>query len=201
MSSQLNTPDLQLSSPDDINLSSLYPSFIQQLDTLHWSPLPVIVDAVRFLTGDHCSEILDIGSGSGKFCLTGSFLRPDSTFYGVEQRENLVNEANGVKELLDRRNVVFFHKNFTQLDLRRFCGFYFYNPFFENIPGADRIDERIDYSPALYQYYNLYLQKQLDAMPTGTRIATYCSLGYEIPSNYQCADAETDDRLKFWIKT
>jgi Putative methyltransferase len=200
MSLSLKIPDSELTPPDGVNLSPLYPASIQQFDKLHWSPWPVIVDAVRFLAGNSCAEILDIGSGSGKFCLTGSFLRPDSKFYGVEQREYLVNQANRVKDLLDRQNVIFFHKNFTQVDLRKFCGFYFYNSFLENMPGANRIDESIDYSPALYQYYSLYLQKQLEVMPVGTRVATYCSLGHEIPPDYQLKESHMEDQLKFWTK-
>lgn len=201
MSLPLKIPDSQLPPPDDLNLSQLYPAFIQQLDTLHWSPLPVIIESVQFLSGNAHAKILDIGSGSGKFCLIGSLLRPDITFFGVEQRSSLVDQANRAKHLLDRENVTFFHKNFTQLDLRSFCGFYFYNPFFENMPGVDRIDESIDYSPALYEYYSLYLQKKLEGMPAGTRIATYCSLGHEIPPDYQLMGTHMDDRLKFWTKS
>ncbi|MBN9383562.1 MAG: class I SAM-dependent methyltransferase [Chitinophagaceae bacterium] len=187
-------------SQDELDLSPLYPISIQELDKLHWSPLPVICRAVRFLAESDGANVLDIGSGSGKFCLTASYLRPDAIFYGVEQRGNLVDQANLVKDLLDRPNVKFLHKNFTQLDLRAFNSFYFYNSFFENLPGSGRIDDSIAYSTELYRYYSYYLNKQLEGMPPGTKVATYCSWNDEIPPGYQFMESHMDGLLKFWIK-
>jgi hypothetical protein len=183
-----------------LDLSAFFPASIQALDHLHWSPLPVIEKAVRFLAGEQGARLLDIGSGCGKFCLTGSFLREDTVFYGVEQRQNLVDQANKVKDLLDRKNVKFTHRNFTQLDLREFDGFYFYNSFFENLPGTEKIDDSIEYSAELYLYYSRYLKKQWEAMPAGTRIATYCSWDDEIPPCYHLVECHQDALLKFWIK-
>ena len=59
--------------------------------------------------------------------------------------------------------------NFTQVDFRKFDHFYFYNAFYENIAGTDKIDNSIDYSGELYNYYNRYLFKQLEQKPAGTR--------------------------------
>ena len=185
---------------EDLDLSPLYPASIQRLDTLHWSPLPVIVKATQFLAGSGETTILDIGSGSGKFCLTASFLNPDAVFFGVEQREYLVDQANQVKKLLDRPNVQFIHKDFTQLDLREFESFYFYNSFFENLPGTDKIDNSFEYSAELYLYYSRYLHRQLEGMPSGTRIATYCSWDDEIPPEYGLMETDMEGSLKFWVK-
>lgn len=179
---------------------SLYPRFIQQLDRVHWSPLPVIYEAVRFLADTDETAILDIGSGAGKFCLTGSYLRPEATFYGVEQRAGLVDQANQVRDLLERPNVQFIHKDFTQLDLRAFDHFYFYNSFFENMPGSDRIDNSMEYSTELYHYYSQYLSKQLEAMDTGTKVVTYCSWDDEIPPGYFIMETQMEGLLKFWLK-
>jgi hypothetical protein len=181
-------------------LMPLYPASIQKLDAIHWSPLPVINMATQFLSGGYRCTILDIGSGSGKFCLAGSFLKPDAIFYGVEQRKSLVDQANRVKRLLDRPNVHFIHKNFTQLDLRAFDSFYFYNSFFENMPGSDKIDDSMDYSAGLYDYYSQYLSKQLEGLPAGTRLATYCSWDDEIPPAYALVETHMEGLLKFWIK-
>jgi hypothetical protein len=185
---------------EDLDLSPLYPASIQELDSVHWSPLTVIFKAIPFLAGSSVTTILDIGSGSGKFCLTGSYLKPDVTFYGVEQRKSLVDQANRVSNLLDRQNVHFIHKNFTQLDLRAFDHFYFYNSFFENLPGSEKIDDSIDYSTELYLYYSRYLHQQLERMAPGTRIATYCSWDDEIPSGYSLVERHLSGLLKFWVK-
>lgn len=183
-----------------IDLLPLYPVSIQELDPVHWSPFPVIESATRFLAAGRAPSILDIGSGSGKFCLTGSYLRPDINFYGVEQRRSLVDQANQVKTLLDRSNVHFIHKDFTQLDLAQFDNFYFYNSFFENLPGAGKIDDSMEYSTELYLYYSQYLSKQLEGMQAGTRLATYCSWDDEVPGGYALMETQLEGLLKFWIK-
>jgi SAM-dependent methyltransferase len=187
-------------SGEGLDLSPLYPDAIRQLDNLHWSPLRVIQLATQFLAAEKDTRILDIGSGSGKFCLTGSSLRPNALFYGVEQRKNLVDQANAIRDLLDRPRVRFIHNNFTQLDFKTFDSFYFYNSFFENLPGTEKIDDSIDYSTDLYHYYSKYLSMQLDRMPRGTRVATYCSWDDEIPLGYRLKESHIEGLLKLWIK-
>jgi len=178
----------------------LYPLPIQQLDKLHWSPLNVIYKATQFLASKKNAKILDIGSGAGKFCLAGAYYKPSAIFYGVEQRKYLVEHAQSARERLGKLHVTFLHKNFTQLDLKQFDAFYFYNPFFENLTGTEKVDDCVAYSPELYHYYSRYLYRQLDELPAGTRVATYCSWNDEIPSSYKLSEAHVDNLLKFWIK-
>lgn len=178
----------------------LYPLSIQQLDKIHWSPLKVVYKSVQFLVNKKEAKILDIGSGAGKFCLAGAYYKPSAFFYGVEQRQYLTGHALCAKEKLGRMRVEFIHKNFTQLNLKEYDGFYFYNSFFESIPGTDKIDDTIAYSPELYHYYSRYLYKQLDEMPAGTRIVTYCSWDDEIPPGYRLIETDIDSLLKFWEK-
>lgn len=185
---------------DEFKLMSLYPASIQELDSIHWSPFAVILRATQWLTGAGAKRILDIGSGSGKFCLRASYLRPEALFYGVEQRKSLVKQANRVKRLLDRTNVHFIHTDFTRLDLKAFDSFYFYNSFFENLPGTQKIDDKLDYSSELYLYYSQYLSRQLQGLNSGTRLATYCSWDDEIPEGYALAETDLEGLLKFWIK-
>ena len=69
------------------------------------------------------SRIFDIGSGVGKFCLTAAHFKPKSTFYGIEQRKRLVNEADAAKGALNIRNAFFIAGNFTQIDFRNYDHF------------------------------------------------------------------------------
>lgn len=185
---------------DESHFCQLYPIPIQQLDKKHWSPLIVVNRVVNILVNKPGVKILDVGSGTGKFCLAGAYYKPQAYFFGVEQRKDLVNHAERVKELLGLQNVYFVHRNFTQLDLKQYDHFYFYNSFFENLNGTDKIDNEIAYSNELYNYYSYYLYKQLEVMPVGTRVATYCSLNDEIPPGYQLVEEQLDDLLKFWVK-
>jgi hypothetical protein len=66
--------------------------------------------------------------------------------------------------------------------------------------GTNKIDDTIEYSQELYNYYNRYLFKQLELKPAGTKLVTYHSLEDEVPEGYKLIDAEIDNLLKYWIK-
>jgi SAM-dependent methyltransferase len=184
----------------DTEFNTLYPLSIQALARYHWTPLSIAQKAATFLAGEGNVSILDIGSGVGKFCLAAAFQTPNALYYGVEQRKSLIDIAEGARKSLQLENVIFMHGNFTQLDFRKYDHFYFYNAFYENLDGTDKIDDSIDYSGELYNYYNRYLFKVLQKKPEGTRICTLCSLENEIPPDYQVVKSEMNGLLKFWIK-
>ena len=184
----------------DSHFDQLYPFAIQTLARRHWTPLYVARLAARFLAEDTAAKILDIGSGSGKFCLAAAYYHPRAFFYGVEQRKSLLHHAEIAKEVLGFRNVSFLQANFTQLDFSNYDHFYFYNSFYENLAGTDKIDDSIEYSCELYNYYNRYLLKQLERKPAGTKLVTFHSLGDEIPQSYHEVEVEKHNLLKFWVK-
>ena len=190
--------DIRFSSDEQFN--QLYPASIELLSRRHWTPLNIARKAAGFLAAENNARILDIGSGAGKFCLAAAHYRPRAFYCGVEQRKNLIDHAETALEMLGLENVSFIHGNFTQLDFRKYDHFYFYNSFYENLVGTDKIDENIDYSPELYNYYNRYLYKNLDQKPAGTRLATFHSLQDEIPPDYHVVGSEINNLLKFWIK-
>jgi SAM-dependent methyltransferase len=186
------------SSDDQFN--RLYPMPIQQLSGRHWTPLGVSEKAAAFLVAGENVRVLDIGSGVGKFCLGAAHYQPGAYFTGVEQRHSLVLHADNALDRLSLPNVNFIHGNFTQLDLTVYDHFYFFNSFYENLASTDKIDNSIDYSGELYNYYARYLFKALEQMPAGTRLATFHSLEDEIPPGYEVVRSEMDNLLKFWIK-
>jgi SAM-dependent methyltransferase len=184
----------------DRQFNQLYPSSIQAFAQKHWTPLAVARKVANFLvTGDNV-RVLDIGSGVGKFCLSAAHYKPNAFYYGVEQRKNLIAHADAARKILHIENASFIHGNFTQLDFKNFDHFYFFNSFYENLSGTDKIDDSIDYSSELYNYYCHYLYKQLEEKPEGTRVATFHSLEDEMPENYYEVGSAFDNLLKFWIK-
>jgi SAM-dependent methyltransferase len=184
----------------DQAFNRLYPLAIQKLAVRHWTPLYVARKVVDFLAAEAGVRILDVGSGVGKFCLSAAHYKPNAYFYGVEQRKMLIHYAEEARKKLVLENASFIQGNFTQLDFTKFDHFYYYNAFYENLADTDRIDESIDYSCELYNYYNRYFYKQLEQKPAGTRLATFHSLEYEVPTNYHIVGTECDNLLKFWIK-
>jgi len=70
---------------NDAAFDWLYPEHLQLISIKHWTPLSVARTAAGYLNVPG-SRILDIGSGIGKFCLTGAHLYPACQYCGVEQR-------------------------------------------------------------------------------------------------------------------
>jgi len=184
----------------DLQFDELHPDYIQRLAGTHWTPLHVAKMSVEFLATGERSRILDIGSGVGKFCLSAAYFKPRAFFDGIEQRKNLVEHANAARNTLGLFNTHFIHGDFTQLDFKKYDHFYFYNSFSENLAGTARIDDSIENSPALYNYYSSYMYKELDCMPAGTRIATYYGWQDEIPPSYDVVQCSLNGLLKFHVK-
>lgn len=184
----------------DKQFNELYPLTIKNLASRHWTPLDVAEKAANYLAAKENVKILDIGSGVGKFCLSAAHFKDNAWYYGIEQRKNLIEYAVNASETLQSSNVSFIHGNFTQLNFKKFDHFYFFNAFYENLSGTDKIDNSIDYSGELFNYYNHYLYRQLEGKPSGTKLATYHSLEDEIPHNYYEVGSDFNNLLKFWIK-
>lgn len=184
----------------DSAFNQLYPIHIQQLSAQHWTPLNIARKAARFLTMEENARILDIGCGAGKFCITAAHHHPYAKFYGVEQRKWLLHWAEEARKKTGVHNVHFLEGNFTQVDFKQFDHFYFFNAFYENLSGTDKIDQTIEYSSELYYYYARYLYRKLQQKPSGTRLATYHSLEDEIPPEYHVVAVDLSGLLKFWTK-
>ncbi len=185
---------------DNLKFNGLFPDYIQRKAPTHWTPLDVALCAAEFLATSANERVLDIGSGIGKFCLVAGYHKPQAKFYGVEQRKSLIDYAIDVGKRFGLSNVRFIHGNFTELDFRQFDNFYFFNAFYENLKGTQKIDHTIEHSLALFNYYNRYLFQQLEQKPVGTRIATYHSLEDEIPPCYYVVKTHFEGLLKFWVK-
>lgn len=180
--------------------NSLYPEHIREVAARHWTPLEVAQKAADFLSTNKGAKVLDIGSGAGKFCLIAAHRHPGVQFTGVEQRAYLVDLCNQLKERLHLPNVHFISQNIRETDLSAFDHFYFYNSFYENIPGTQKIDYQVEYSERLYDYYNQVLYRKLNETPDGTRLVTYHSLEKEIPPRFMVVNSDYYNLLKFWQK-
>ena len=204
---------------NDNVFDTLLPRRQQQLSKIHWTPLHIAKKAATFLAETPGTRVLDIGSGVGKFCLTAANHFPEAEFYGIEQREDLVEIANNAKRTSETRNAHFKHGNFTQIEFEAFKGIYFYNSFCENIIIKDfqydfndsfnnysdlidlaHIDDRLELSPSLYHYYSNYLNNALDHMPSGSKLVTYHGVELEVPFSYNMVEEHFEKTLKFWIR-
>lgn len=184
----------------DLQFHQLYPEALHAQANMHWTPLHIARRAADYLAAGQQANILDIGSGSGKFCLAAAYYQPAAKYTGIEQREELVLAAEQARDMLGLQQVSFIHGNLLALDLSAYDHFYFFNAFFENLEEAFRIDHAVPYSGELYAQYNRYLFRQLQKKPSGTRLATFHSTEAEIPGEYHEVGATEDGLLKFWVK-
>jgi tRNA G46 methylase TrmB len=91
---QLRKDDMNLSIfGSDAEFDRLYPERFQLMSFKQWTPLAIARKVAEFLAEPN-AKVLDIGSGIGKFCLTGAYHYPETLFYGVEQRQELIHLAN-----------------------------------------------------------------------------------------------------------
>lgn len=198
----MNTSPLSTAyySDDELYDSQLSPR-MKKLSPIHWSPLEVIKTAAAFLSDKPGSKIIDIGSGIGKFCIAAAQHYPDCDFYGIEQRKDLYEIAlMSRKSSSSELNTHFMHGNFTELDFSSYDGLYFFNSFAENLYRFGRIDNSIQYSAGLYNYYATYFYKILEGKASGTRLVTYHGDDAELPQSYQLIQETFNTKLKMYIK-
>ena len=184
---------------NDAGFDWLYPEHYQLMSEKQWTPLAVARKAAEFLA-EPDAKVLDIGSGIGKFCIVGGHYFPETFFYGVEQRYELILLSEEVKRYTGLQNANFIYANITQINFKEFDHFYFYNSFYENIDPINKIDDTIETTYSLYAFYNQYLLSVLKEKPSGTRLVTYHSSEREIPPEYLLVDVSFDAALKMWIK-
>jgi len=185
---------------NDAEFDSLYSLRARQLSAIHWTPIEVAKKAAFHLCGGRGNHILDIGSGTGKFCLVAGHYFPDFYFTGVEQRKALVDEAIITQTATKVLNVNFIHANFNEVDPNRYDHFYLYNSFSENLFHYKPIDNLVSTSVEIYDEYRNQFYELLENKPSGTRVATFhCPDGY-LPGDYKSVKYITGDPLKLWIK-
>jgi SAM-dependent methyltransferase len=168
-----------------------------------WTPVSVAAHAAGIFHKCGAKRILDVGCGPGKFCLVAGFLRPELEVHGVEQRPRLVRQGQRMARYLGVRNVRFSVGDVTRIEWDRYDGFYFFNPFGENMfRKADRFDDLERFSPTRFGTELLAVERLLAQARVGTVLVTYHGVGGPIPSSYTLVSDERlgSDHVRTWVK-
>ncbi len=152
----------------DNDFDSIYTRRIKEISKIHFTPVDVAKTAARFLVNKPGANVLDVGSGAGKFCMIGAACT-NGFFTGVEQRESLYQISELLSKVHRLLNTRFIHSNIMEIEFRAFDAIYFFNAFYENILPKNPIDNSIKLDRALYAVYARYVREQLGKMPVGTR--------------------------------
>jgi SAM-dependent methyltransferase len=167
-----------------------------------WTPVEVARRAAAFLASDRSARILDVGSGVGKFCIVGA-LTTGASFTGIEQRPHLVEIANRAARELQAPDVHFVAGTIEDVNWSSFDGFYFFNPFEENIFREQGcFDRSVVLSEERFWKDVAFIEGVLASAAVGTRVATFHGFGGRIPDSYALVDqqAHRGGILRFWTK-
>jgi SAM-dependent methyltransferase len=185
----------------DAELDAIYPDWARRLSRLHWTPIAVALRVARWLVTTPGDRILDVGAGVGKLAVVGALVT-DGHFVGVEQRAAMVEAVSAAARGLGARRARFVHGDMASLDWRAFSGFYFYNPFLEDLREDGAIERTGDDRTETFDACVRLVQSRLAAAPIGTRVATFHGFGGEMPPGYAEAaqPAPAIRHLALWRK-
>lgn len=186
----------------DSVFDDVYPLELRAVSSSFWTPVSVAVRAADLLVHGKTDRILDVGSGIGKFCIIGA-ASTRAAFVGVEQRSYFVRVAEEARRRIGVQSARFIEGSFDDVDVNDFDGIYFFNPFEENLWGADtQLDHTVELSEARYHADIEAAKSMLSRARVGTRVVTYHGFGGDLPPSYELVHSEPirTDKLDLWIR-
>lgn len=185
----------------DSQFDDLYPFEVRVMSATFWTPMRVAVRAASLLVRKPGTRVLDIGSGAGKFCLIGS-LSTEGRFFGIEQRESLVDCARDMASVLGSSTATFAHGVFDSLNPEEYDAFYLFNPFEENkFSRAYQYDWKVTLGKERFTEDVRKAQHFLRGARPGTRVVTYNGIGGKLPWCYDLvAREQMGCAIEVWVK-
>jgi SAM-dependent methyltransferase len=188
---------------DDYVFDQLLPPYVRNRSPRYWTPVAVAARVGALFRVHGARKVLDVGCGPGKFCIVAGSLCSELQFHGVEQRPRLIRHGNRLARYFGVTNIRFDAKDATLVPWDDYDGFYFFNPFAENMFQAqDRFDDDASLSAARFGSELLRVESLLARARVGTVVVTYHGLGGPIPSSYELVANEPagTNRIRVWIQ-
>jgi predicted RNA methylase len=186
----------------DGEFDAVYPDEVKSISFRHWTPVAVARRVSQLLTENGATNVLDVGAGPGKFCIIGA-LTTAARFTGIEQRSNLVELAQRAVHRFGAARARIIRANIVSFDCNPFDGFYFYNPFQEQIENDPLpIDSTLERSRTLYNMYVAAATASLVSAPAGTAVVTYHGFGGPMPPQYRRVHREGANgaEIVLWVR-
>lgn len=187
----------------DADFDRLFPSPIRDVSATYWTPIRVAVRVAEWLDEQGVRRVLDIGAGSGKFCVVAA-LAGRAEYVGFEQRHRLVAAARRLAKLFDVEDRVSFVKGtFGVTPLPEVDAYYLYNPFGENLYADDGcLDREVELGVDRFRRDIAAVERLLVHAPVGTCLVTYNGFGGRVPDTYQAihVNRELPSLLRLWRK-
>ena len=183
----------------DEEFDAIYPEDVREHSNRHFTSVFLSQKAAQYLANGEEIEILDIGSGTGKFCLVGATCTK-AHYTGVEHRKYLSDIAQACANTFVIPNVSFINANILNIDFKTFDAFYIFNPFLETHDKSARMDQSVSISDGDYDVFTTYVRNELAKKEIGTRLATYWTTDNQIPESFELKGSFFGDTLRFWEK-
>jgi SAM-dependent methyltransferase len=180
-----------------------FPRYVRERSSQYWTPVAVAARAAGIFRARGAMRVLDVGCGPGKFCLVAGCLERELDIHGVEQRSRLVRLGSNLARRLNARNVRLSTGDVTAMPWDDYDGFYFFNPFSENVMRpSEQFDDKVPLSTLRFGTDLLLVESLLDQARPGTVLVTYFGLGGPIPDSYELVADECfgADRLRTWVQ-
>ncbi|WP_332470472.1 methyltransferase [Leptospira abararensis] len=162
---------------DDLWDSSL-PEKFQTLSPFQWTPISVIERTWKYLSTNEVTSLVDLGSGVGKFCIYLSILSNHSIdILGLEDRVDLVDVSESLKEHWDTPKVQFRKQNFLQEFPEGHSHYYCFNPLYETMKGNHSIDLQKQKSANQFLKDLQTLKQNLLLLKPKTKLITFHGFG------------------------
>jgi SAM-dependent methyltransferase len=186
---------------DDREFDSLLPRRWRAASWRYWTPLAAVARAAAWLDELGVRSVVDIGAGTGKFCVAGALLGR-AHFIGVEQRAELVETARVLSRAYGvAERVSFLHETFGEVAPPLADAYYFFNPFGENLfSWKGWLDDSVELSEGRYARELRLTRRWLAGAKPGTYVLTYNGIGESLPVSYRPVrvDRELPCVLKLW---
>lgn len=181
-----------LSLDTDGDFDAIYTAPVRALSAAMWTPVDVARQAARWLVTKPGVRVLDLGSGVGKFCFIGA-LSTNGHFTGIERHQPWVQLSQRLMFRYHIPHVEFIAGDLQEIDFSGYSAFYLFNAFGENASDSDEGFASADACAP-------YIRRQLAAMPSGTRVVTFCGGPINEWLGYQLENSAFNGWLNLWVK-
>lgn len=188
---------------DDDLFDDHFPHYVRSKSRQYWTPVAVAARVAAIFREQQAKKILDVGCGPGKFCLVAGCLQPALEVHGIDQRPRLIRLGARLARRFGVTNVRFGAGDATLVSWDEYDGFYFYNPFAENMfDDRDRFDDKAHLSTVRFGLELLRVETLLARARIGTVVVTYHGTGGPIPSSYEIVADERagSNRIRAWVQ-
>ncbi len=182
----------------DKEFDGIYTDDVQKMAECYFTPVDVAIQASHFLAQNPNANILDIGSGAGKFCLIGAAVS-GGYYTGVERDPALHTIASEQALKFEFSNVSFIHDDIISINFKDYNAFYLFNPFIDLLNQSAASEIKRDENKAAFGRYTHYVFEQLQDMPEGTLLVTYFAYPGAVPPYYDLHSTAFEGKLKCWI--